>query len=48
MYQCNDCGAEFDLPARLDTDDGGMIDTCPLCGSDDILAEVDNFEELDD
>ena len=45
MYNCLDCGAEFEYPA-VDCDiEGKKVETCPSCGSDDIV-EVD--DENDD
>ncbi len=51
MYECLECGKEFETPA---TDcDGDQLEkdikVCPSCGSDDI-EEVDDYDEdyLDD
>jgi len=42
MYECMDCGAEFETPAMSDTPEG----ECPECGSDDIM-EVDDYYEAE-
>ena len=47
-YECMDCGAEFETPAKAINPSGcpdePEIDTCPSCGSDDI-AEVDDYDD---
>ena len=44
MYNCLDCGAEFETPVLEDMQ-GDDYEVCPSCGSDDIV-EVD--DENDD
>lgn len=48
MYECLDCGKEFEIPT-MDCDGEQLekdIEVCPGCGSDDI-NEVDDYEDLD-
>ena len=50
MYECMDCGAEFETPMKAIDPNGcpdePEIETCPACGSDDIV-EVDDYYEAD-
>lgn len=32
-YQCNDCGAEFEVKATIAEKSRGLRPTCPNCGS---------------
>lgn len=38
MWQCLDCGEEFEVPGQNSDKElpGVEYDRCPLCGSDDI------------
>ena len=42
MYECLDCWAEFTVSAN--DDEGNEI--CPACGSDDILCDVGDEDDL--
>jgi DNA-directed RNA polymerase subunit RPC12/RpoP len=55
MYECLDCGAEFNVPSHSTIGFGSEaipVECCPDCGSDDILCDVeevdDLFDELED
>ena len=48
MYRCNDCGAEFEMPVDAVDDYGDYYNSCPVCGSDDILCDVGDVDELED
>ena len=39
MYKCLDCGATFERPNRLITDDG-IFNICPECKSDEIEKQT--------
>lgn len=43
MYECLDCGAEFETLSIADGDDENDFEVCPYCGSDDIV-EVDDAD----
>jgi DNA-directed RNA polymerase subunit RPC12/RpoP len=50
MYECNDCGEEFETPKQESANadgTGGPINICPECGSDDLI-EFDPDEDYDD
>lgn len=43
MYECYECGEEFETPATdIDIETGERFNCCPSCGSDDIV-EVDDY-----
>jgi len=45
MYNCLDCGAEFGYPV-VDCDiEGKKVETCPDCGSDDIVEADDENDD---
>lgn len=49
MYECYECGKEFETPEYLPPEHhmGPDYEVCPECGSDDIV-EVDDYEDDED
>jgi rRNA maturation endonuclease Nob1 len=52
MYRCYDCLYEFEVPIVTTEQRAGEpsydVETCPYCGSDDILDITDLLSEDDD
>lgn len=48
MYECLECGTEFEIPntTEVEAGTGYNVDTCPGCGSTDI-NEVDDYTDDD-
>ena len=43
-FECSDCGAGFEVATREITGAGDEVETCPNCGSDDIM-EVEEYDD---